>query len=93
VGVALAAQFEGPIDLVVSDVLMPVLGGPGMMRELHKVRPEIPVLFISAYTGDRAFNDDIRETAHSSFLAKPFSQKQLIDAIARVLHGDAASVP
>jgi len=92
-GVELAEQFEGPIDLVVSDVLMPVLGGPGMIRELRKTRPDIPVLFISGYTGDRALNDDIRDIAQSSFLPKPFSAKQLVEAIARVLNGDAASVP
>lgn len=93
VGLDLATQFDGPIDLVVSDVLMPDLGGPGMMRELRKTRPEIPVLFISGYTGDRASHDDIRQIVRSSFLPKPFSYEQLADAIGGVLHGNAASVP
>lgn len=64
------------IDLVVSDVVMPEMTGPEMMREVRKLRPEIGFIFISGYAED-AFREEMMDDEQFHFLAKPFSLKDL----------------
>lgn len=88
VGVELAQQFDGPIDLIVSDVLMPELGGPAMVHELRKTRPMVPVLFISGYTGEQGQQEhqgSVQDIECSRYLPKPFSTQQLHDAVQRAM--------
>jgi signal transduction histidine kinase/ActR/RegA family two-component response regulator len=85
VGVELARQFGGPIDLVVSDVLMPELVGPDMVRELRKVRPTVPVLFISGFTGEHGADGSMQDIERSRYLPKPFSTQQLNEAVQRAM--------
>ena len=85
IGVELARQFDGTIDLIVSDVLMPELGGPDMVRELRKTRPTVPVLFISGFTGEHGTDGGLQGVTRSGFLPKPFSTAQLNDALHRAL--------
>lgn len=71
------------IDLVVSDVVMPTLDGPTMVRQLRQSRPLLPVLFMSGYA-----EEQLRESigiADVDFLPKPFSVTQLTDAVADAL--------
>ncbi|MFV0296083.1 MAG: ATP-binding protein, partial [Hyphomicrobiaceae bacterium] len=70
-----AAQTE-PIDIVVSDVVMPEMDGPTMMREMRKVRPDLKVIFVSGYPDDR-FKNSLDPDAHFAFLPKPFTLPQL----------------
>jgi len=81
IGVELAAQFDGPIDLVVSDVLMPELGGPDMMREVRRMRPATRVLFISGYTDLQSLSEDDLGAGQTKYLPKPFSTEQLMEAV------------
>ncbi len=72
-----------PIDLLISDVMMPAMDGPTMVREARKTRPDIPVLFISGYA-----EEQLRKTIdidHIAFLPKPFSVQELAEAARRVL--------
>jgi len=74
---------SGAIDLVVSDVVMPTMDGPTMVRQLREKRPLLPVLFMSGYA-----EEQLRESigiADVDFLPKPFSVAQLTDAVADVL--------
>ncbi len=64
------------IDLIVSDVVMPEMTGPEMMREVRKLRPEIGFIFISGYAED-AFREEMMDDEQFHFLAKPFSLKDL----------------
>ena len=71
------------IDLVVSDVVMPTMDGPTMVRQLREGRPLLPVLFMSGYA-----EEQLRESigiADVDFLPKPFSVTQLTDAVADTL--------
>jgi two-component system cell cycle sensor histidine kinase/response regulator CckA len=69
-----------PFDLVVSDVVMPEMDGPTLMRELRKRDPNLKIVFVSGYAED-AFAKNLPEGEHFTFLPKPFSLKQLIETV------------
>ena len=72
-----------PIALLISDVVMPEMDGPTMVREARKTRPELPILFMSGYAEEQLRNSiDIDNVA---FLPKPFSVQELAEAARRVL--------
>ena len=72
---------ENPdIDLMVTDVMMPGIDGPTLIREVRKERPTLPVVCISGYSED-ALRQRIADTESVAFLPKPFSLKQLAQAV------------
>ncbi|MCW5698432.1 MAG: response regulator [Rhodospirillales bacterium] len=77
-------EAGGKIDLVVSDVVMPELDGPSLLKELRKQRPELKIIFISGYAED-AFKKNLPEGEIFHFLPKPFSLKQLAVAVKETL--------
>ena len=77
-------ETGGTIDLVVSDVVMPELDGPSMLRELRKTRPDLKIIFISGYA-EEAFRKNLPEGEKFHFLPKPFSLKQLAVAVKETL--------
>ncbi|GAA4043522.1 ATP-binding protein [Sphingomonas rosea] len=71
------------IDLLITDVVMPVMDGPTMVREARKTRPELPILFMSGYAEEQLRKSiDIDNVA---FLPKPFSVQELSEAARKVL--------
>jgi two-component system cell cycle sensor histidine kinase/response regulator CckA len=62
----------GTIDLVVSDVIMPGLDGPTLLKELRKTRPDLKFIFMSGYPDD-AFKNALDPDTPFAFLQKPFS--------------------
>ncbi len=78
------AEAGGGIDLVVSDVVMPELDGPSLLRELRKTRPDLKIIFISGYA-EEAFKKNLPEGEIFHFLPKPFSLKQLAIAVKETL--------
>jgi two-component system cell cycle sensor histidine kinase/response regulator CckA len=83
---ALAVMEEtgGSVDLVVSDVVMPEMDGPSLLRELRKTRPDLKIIFVSGYAED-AFAKNLPEGEQFHFLPKPFSLKQLATAVKEAL--------
>jgi two-component system cell cycle sensor histidine kinase/response regulator CckA len=77
-------EAGGAIDLVVSDVVMPELDGPSLLRELRKMRPDLKIIFISGYAED-AFRKNLPEGEKFHFLPKPFTLKQLAVAVKETL--------
>jgi signal transduction histidine kinase/ActR/RegA family two-component response regulator len=72
--------FPGPIDLLLTDVVMPEMGGPELARCLEAVRPATRVLFMSGYApGALADEDGVR------FLQKPFSRQRVIEEVEQIL--------
>ena len=69
-----------PIDLIVSDVIMPEMDGPTMLTELRKRGLTAKVIFVSGYADD-AFARNLPEGQDFVFLPKPFSLKQLIETV------------
>ena len=80
---AMAAR-DAPVDLVVSDVVMPEMDGPTLLRELRKSHPDLKVIFVSGYAED-AFRKNLPEGEDFNFLAKPFSLKQLVEMVKKTL--------
>jgi len=80
----IAAEEVGEIDLVLTDVEMPTLGGRGMVDELHELSPGIRVLFMSGYTDNEILRRGIR-TSETDFLQKPFTAEALCAAVKAVL--------
>ena len=84
------AQME-KVDLIISDVVMPTMDGPAMVRALRAKRPDLPVLFMSGYAEEQLRQSiDIDDVA---FLPKPFSVAQLAEATSAALDDAAHRVP
>ena len=64
------------VDLIVSDVVMPGMDGPTMIRELRKMGVTAPVVFMSGHAED-AFAENLDEGVEFTFLAKPFTLKDI----------------
>jgi two-component system cell cycle sensor histidine kinase/response regulator CckA len=76
----------GKIDLVLSDVVMPVMDGPTLLKELRKRGIATKVVFISGYAED-AFARNLEGQSDFAFLPKPFSLKQLAEAAKKAMDG------
>jgi two-component system, cell cycle sensor histidine kinase and response regulator CckA len=81
--------LEGKVDVVVSDVVMPEMDGPTLLRELRMRQPDIKFIFVSGYAED-AFAKNLPEDARFGFLPKPFSLKQLATVVKEVLEGKSS---
>jgi PAS domain S-box-containing protein len=82
----LASEHPGPIDLVLTDVVMPDMGGRELMTIVAQRRPDTPVLFMSGYTDDEVIRRGVI-TKETPFIQKPFLGQELIHAIREVLDG------
>lgn len=69
-------ENEGRIHLVVSDVVMPEMDGPTLLKELRKKNPYLKIIFVSGYPNE-AFRSSLDEDEPFAFLAKPFSLPDL----------------
>lgn len=76
-------RSEGPFDLVVSDVVMPSMDGPAMAREIRKIAPNLPVLFMSGYAEEQLRREIDIDSMH--FIPKPFSVKQIAIKVSQIL--------
>ncbi|HUQ98251.1 MAG TPA: response regulator [Gemmatimonadaceae bacterium] len=85
-----AAEEVGEIDLVVTDIEMPTLGGRGMVDELHELSPGMRVLFMSGYTDNDILRRGIN-TSTTNFLRKPFTGETLLAAVRSVLQKPATT--
>jgi hypothetical protein len=84
----LAERYERPIDLLVTDVVMPEMGGRELVERLKALRPDLKTLYISGYTNDEVFRRGV-QSAETSFLHKPFTSEGLMRVVREVLDGGA----
>ncbi len=80
-----AEEASEPIDLIVSDVIMPEMDGPTMLTELRKRGLTAKVVFVSGYADD-AFARNLPGGQDFVFLPKPFSLKQLIETVKSLMN-------
>jgi PAS domain S-box-containing protein len=82
--IRVAQGHKEPIHLVVSDVVMPLLGGRQLAEQLEAMRPGLKTLFLSGYTDDAVVRHGILQ-ADTAFLQKPFSPAALAQKVRSVL--------
>ena len=70
----------GRIDLVVSDVVMPEMDGPTLLREMRRTNPDLKMIFVSGYA-EEAFQKNLPPDGKFTFLPKPFTLKQLVATV------------
>jgi two-component system cell cycle sensor histidine kinase/response regulator CckA len=73
-----------PVDLVVSDVVMPEMDGPTLLSELRKLYPDLKVIFVSGYA-EEAFRKNLPDGENFNFLPKPFSLRQLVETVKQTI--------
>jgi two-component system cell cycle sensor histidine kinase/response regulator CckA len=83
-------EKHGHVDLVVSDVVMPEMDGPTLLKELRRRDAEVKIIFVSGYA-EEAFSKNLPSNEHGkeqySFLPKPFTLKQLVAAVKQTMNG------
>ena len=82
--IRIANAFGGPIDLLLTDVIMPEMGGKKLAEQLKSVRPTTKVLFMSGYSDDSIAQSGIR-VLEMVFLEKPFTREVLLRKVRRIL--------
>jgi CheY-like chemotaxis protein len=86
----IAREYLGPIHLMVTDVVMPHLGGAQLAEQLAAERPQMKVLFVSGYAESTILRHGVIDVG-TRFLQKPFGLKILASKIREVLETKAAS--
>jgi len=81
----LAEQHAGQIDMMISDVIMPGLDGPSLLKKARPYLGDAPVMFISGYA-EIDFSDLLQDEAGVSFLPKPLDIKTLAERVKQELH-------
>jgi PAS domain S-box-containing protein len=81
---ALSDGYAGPIDLMITDVVMPRMSGRALARRLAKARPDTRVLYMSGYTGDELAHQGVLEPG-TSFIPKPFTPESLLGVVQDLL--------
>jgi two-component system, cell cycle sensor histidine kinase and response regulator CckA len=77
--IRVAAGYPSRIDLLVTDMVMPNVGGSELFAHLRILRPDLRVLFVSGYTDDDIIRRGLKDAA-SAFLQKPFTARALATA-------------
>ncbi len=80
----LAERHEGPIQLLVTDVVMPEMSGPEVASRLVALRPDLKVLYVSGYADDALGQHGVLEPG-VAFLPKPFTSRELARKVREVL--------
>lgn len=86
---SLIRDSKEKVDLLITDVVMPQMDGPRLVREVREIHPEMKVIFISGYTED-AFRQRLGSDGGIDLLPKPFSLKQLATKVREALALTAA---
>ena len=83
---AMYTAHRATIALVLTDVLMPNMGGVELARRLRRLSPDLPILFMSGHT-DGAWMEGLGDPPSDAFVAKPFRPSSLLGRVRRLLDG------
>ena len=86
----IVARHKGAIHLMLTDMVMPKMGGRELASRLKVIRPEVKTLFMSGYA---EYTTDNPAASQLPILQKPFSLSSLVGKIRGVLEGNAVEVP
>ncbi len=87
---ALPALSAGPFDILISDIVMPRIGGIELAVKAKEIHPTLPVIFITGFSAVSIEDLDTVEGV-SQMLSKPFHLNSLVDAVDRALEAKQAS--
>jgi len=85
---AVMADRGEPVDLLITDVVMPEMEGPALVERIREIQPDVRVIYISGYAQD-SFRARLDDTRGASFLPKPFTLKQLASAVKDAMYDTA----
>jgi two-component system, cell cycle sensor histidine kinase and response regulator CckA len=80
----LSRQYSGTIDLIITDLMLPKIGGRELVAELQKEGHKMKVLYVSGYTDDPGVYAE-QLPAGTAYLQKPFTLGSLLDKVKEVL--------
>ncbi|HEX6064958.1 MAG TPA: PAS domain S-box protein [Longimicrobiales bacterium] len=86
--VEVASRHDGNINLLVTDVIMPNMGGRELSETLRGVMPDVKVLFMSGYTDDQLLQRGVLQSGTGNFLEKPFTPDGLARKVREVLDSE-----
>ena len=89
-GLELAKHSDRPIDVVVTDLMMPKMDGRALAQSLSNVLPKAHIVFTSGYTDDAVLRRGLVESAHA-FLQKPFTGDQLAHTISALINNEPSA--
>ena len=89
-GLAVASNYSGEIDVVVTDLMMPRMNGGDFAHALAETHPELRVVFTSGYTDEAVLRRQLVTATHA-FVQKPFTGDQLVRTITGLIDGALTS--
>ncbi len=81
----ICAEHKRPIELLLTDILMPEMNGYDLAEQVKAVLPGVKVLFMSGYTDRALLESTGRSVAEAPLVRKPFTQHRLLSRIAEAL--------
>ena len=81
----IARTESQPIHLLLTDVVMPVMNGRELVEQMRTIRPEMKILYMSAYSTETVEDYGIQITPGEPFVMKPFTMERLVSAVRAVL--------
>jgi two-component system, cell cycle sensor histidine kinase and response regulator CckA len=78
------ADYDAPIDLLLTDVIMPDMNGKELYERLSQARPDLPVIYMSGYTEDALAQHGVLEKG-VTLIHKPFTKNTLIEKVREIL--------
>ncbi len=87
--IEIAMHYDGPIHLLITDVVMPAVGGRELAARMAEMRPDTKVIYMSGYAEHASFGGDERHPSDTGMLTKPFTRAALARLVGRVLHSHA----
>ena len=85
VAVQIALTEAGPIHLLLTDVVMPIMNGRQLSEQIRVIRPGIKVLFMSAYSTQTVDDYGVRIAPGAPFVMKPFTMETLATQVRAIL--------
>ena len=73
-----------PVDLIITDIVMPDMNGLELIDEIKRLNLELPILVITAY-GNRKMTNELNRRGFTDYLPKPFQEDELINRVAALL--------
>ena len=83
--IQIARTETEPIHLLLTDVVMPLMNGPALAKQIREIRPSMKVLFMSAYSTDTVGDYGVSIAPGQPFVMKPFTMDDLAAQIRKVL--------